>query len=108
MEFIQVIAFDTEIKQEIERKKTCKTIKILGRGGTDFQCAIDYYESHSEYQGLIIFTDGYADIPEVRKAKQTLWILTGRNEYDYAQKWIKDLKGSKATWIPSVGNGNGS
>lgn len=108
VELIQVIAFDTEIKQEIELKKACKTIKILGRGGTDFQCAIDHYESHPEYQGMIIFTDGYAPTPEVRKAKQTLWILTGRNEYDNAQKWIKDLKGSKATWIPSVGNRNGS
>lgn len=108
VEFIQVIAFDTEIKQEIELKKACKTIKIMGRGGTDFQCAIDYYESHPEYQGLIIFTDGYADIPKVRKVKQTLWILTGRSEYDEAHKWIKDLKGSKATWIPSVGNRNGS
>jgi len=108
VEYIQVIAFDTEVKQEIELKKACKTIKILGRGGTDFQCAIDYYENHPEYQGLIIFTDGYAETPKIRKLKQTLWILTGRREYDEAWKWIKNLRGSKATWIPSVGNKNGA
>lgn len=108
VEHIQVISFDTEIKQEIELKKACKTINILGRGGTDFQCAIDYYENHPEYQGLIIFTDGYAETPKIRKLKQTLWILTGRREYDEAWKWIKNLRGSKATWIPSVGNKNGA
>ena len=104
VEFIQVIAFDTEIKQEIALKKARKSIKVLGRGGTDFQCAIDYYESHPEYQGMIIFTDGYADVPRIRKNKQTLWILTGKAEYDNAISWIKTLN-HKATWIPSIRKG---
>lgn len=104
VEFIQVIAFDTEIKQEIALKKARKNIKVLGRGGTDFQCAIDYYESHPEYQGMIIFTDGYADVPRIRKNKQTLWILTGKAEYDNAISWIKTLN-HKATWVPSIGKG---
>ncbi|SFI84815.1 Predicted metal-dependent peptidase [Treponema bryantii] len=103
VEAINVIAFDTEIKQEFELKKAAKNIRITGRGGTDFQCAIDYYENHPEFQGMIIFTDGYADVPKITKAKQTLWILTSKNEYDYAIKWIKDLRMSKATWIPKVG-----
>ena len=104
VEFIQVIAFDTEIKQEFALKKARKNIKVLGRGGTDFQCAIDYYESHPEYQGMIIFTDGYADVPKIRKNKQTLWILTGKAEYDNAISWIKTLN-HKATWVPSIRKG---
>ena len=102
VEVIHVLAFDAEIKQELELKKAAKSIRIIGRGGTDFQCAIDYYESHPEYQGLIIFTDGYADVPKIRRAKQLLWILTGKNEYDNAKKWIRNLKFNKATWIPSL------
>ena len=105
VEAINVIAFDTEIKQEFEIKKAAKNITITGRGGTDFQCAIDYYEAHPEFQGMIIFTDGYAEVPKIRKAKQLLWILTGKNEYDNAKKWIQDLRMSKATWIPSVKKG---
>jgi len=105
VEAINVIAFDTEIKQEFELKKAAKNITITGRGGTDFQCAIDYYEAHPEFQGMIIFTDGYAEVPKIRKAKQLLWILTGKNEYDNAKKWIQDLRMSKATWIPSVKKG---
>lgn len=102
VEAINVIAFDTEIKQEFELKKAAKNIQITGRGGTDFQCAIDYYEARPEFQGMIIFTDGYAEVPKIKKAKQLLWILTGKNEYDHAKKWIQDLRMSKATWIPSL------
>ena len=102
VEAINVIAFDTEIKQEFELKKATGKIKIIGRGGTDFQCAIDYYEAHPEYQGLIIFTDGYAEVPKIKLKKQILWILTGKGEYDNDIHWIKDLKNCRATWIPSV------
>lgn len=102
VEVIHVLAFDTEIKQELELKKAAKSIRIIGRGGTDFQCAIDYYESHPEYQGLIIFTDGYADVPKLKLHKQILWILTGKYEYDNAIKWIKRLRFNKGTWIPSL------
>ena len=105
VEAIQVIAFDTEIKQEFELKKAAKSIEVVGRGGTDFQCAIDYYETHSEYQGLIIFTDGYAEIPKIRVCKQILWILTGKEEYDRAVPWIKDFRFNRATWIPKVNRG---
>ncbi len=87
---------------QFELKKASKNIRITGRGGTDFQCAVDYYENHPEFQGMIIFTDGYAEVPKITKAKQMLWILTSKNEYDYAMKWIKDLRLSKATWIPSL------
>lgn len=102
VEVIHVLAFDTEIKQELELKKAAKSIRIIGRGGTDFQCAIDYYESHPEYQGLIIFTDGYAEVPKLKLHKQILWILTGKSEYDNAIKWIRNLRFHKATWIPSL------
>ncbi|EID84336.1 hypothetical protein MSI_21690 [Treponema sp. JC4] len=102
VEVIHVLAFDTEITQEFELKKAAKSIKIIGRGGTNFQCTVDYYESHPEYQGLIIFTDGYAPKPELKLHKQILWILTGKYEYDNANKWIKELRFNKATWIPSL------
>ena len=102
VEAINVITFDWELQQEFELKKAAKNIKITGRGGTNFQCAIDYYEAHPEFQGMIIFTDGYAEVPKIRKAKQLLWILTGKNEYDNAIKWIRNLRFNKATWIPSL------
>jgi predicted metal-dependent peptidase len=103
VEAVQVLAFDTEIKQEFELKKAAKSVKIVGRGGTDFQCAIDYYEKHAEYQGLIIFTDGYASVPKIMSNKQILWILTRKEEYDMSITWIKKFKNNRATWIPQIG-----
>lgn len=103
VESVHVIAFDSELKQEFDIKKAAKSVQVVGRGGTDFQCAVDYYESHSEYQGMIVFTDGYADVPKITRPKQSLWILTGKDQYECAIGWIKKLPMSKATWIPKVG-----
>ena len=80
-------------------------IQIAGGGGTSFQCAVDYYEAHPEFQGMIIFTDGYACVPKIKKAKQILWILTGKYEYDHAIKWIHKLRMSRAAWVPAVKKG---
>lgn len=48
----------------------------MGRGGTDFQEVIDYYKEHKEYDGLIIFTDGYAPIPKIPPNRKILWVHT--------------------------------
>lgn len=106
VELIHVIAFDTKIKQKMELKKAIKKITIQGRGGTDFQCAIDYYEAHHEYHGMILFTDGFAEVPKIRQYKPMVWIFTCKLEYDNAWPWIKTFRGSKATWIPRVSKGS--
>lgn len=100
---IDVIQFDSEMKEEIlSLKKAKKQIKIIGRGGTNFQPAIDYYEQHPMYDGLIMFTDGYADVPKLhRYAEKILWVLTSKAEYDeFCNKMLNHLPGSKATYIP--------
>ncbi len=102
VKMIHVVAFDAQIKQEFDLKKAKTQISIIGRGGTDFQCVVDYYEEHPEYQGMILFTDGYAPSPQIKKVKKIMWILTGKMEYDSAIQWIKDLPDNKATWIPLV------
>ena len=82
-------------------KKAKKSIQILGRGGTCFQPPIDYYASHYEYDGLIIFTDGCAEIPKLVAKRRILWILTNESSYNAAIAWIKDLSNNCAVWIPS-------
>ena len=103
IESLDVLQFDCEMTGEImSLKKARKKVKITGRGGTNFQIPIDYYETHQEYDGMIIFTDGYAPKPEQRRHfERILWVLTSRSEYDEAMQWIQDLNGSKATYIPS-------
>lgn len=99
---IDVIQFDCELTGELlSLKKAKKQIKITGRGGTCFQPPIDYYASHYEYDGLIIFTDGCAEIPKLAAKGRILWILTDESSYNEAITWIKDLPNNRAIWIPS-------
>ena len=61
----------------LSMKKAQQNVKITGRGGTDFQTVIHHFEkSKIKYDGMIIFTDGYAPKPKMspRTIRKTLWI----------------------------------
>lgn len=98
---IDVIQFDFNITAPIMNlKKAKKSIKVTGRGGTSFQPPIDYYTAHKEYDGLIIFTDGYAEIPRPTTCRRILWVLTNEKSYSNAINWIKTMANNKAMYIP--------
>ena len=103
VEKLDVIQFDSEIKGEPEEfKKARKTVNIIGRGGTDFQPVADYYCEHPEYDGLIFFTDGFADSPvyKTKRVIDVLWVLCSRADYESNSGWIKELKRNRVTYIP--------
>ncbi len=103
VEKIDVLQFDANIQGDIKPfKKARKTIEVVGRGGTSFQPAADYYCAHPEYDGLIFFTDGYAK-PPVYKTKRpidVLWVLCSKNAYKDNCRWIRKLKRNRVTYIP--------
>lgn len=79
---IDIIQFDTEIKDKVmtlkEYSKHFKNgFRVLGRGGTNFQPIFNFLKEHNHYDGLIIFTDGYAPKPTIDFYTRTkvLWIL---------------------------------
>ena len=80
VERIDVLQFDTELKGDpLPIRKAIHTFKVLGRGGTDFQPAADFYMAHPEYDGLIYITDGYAPDPKIPPEYRSLpvtWIIT--------------------------------
>ena len=87
IEQIEVIEFDSHITTEkpLLLKQAANGIRVIGRGGTNFQPAIDFYYEHEEYDGLVFLTDGYAAIPKLpddKRHKPLAWILTaqGGNE----------------------------
>lgn len=104
IEKLDVIQFDHELKtkEPIPFKKAKQEVKIIGRGGTSFQPAADYYCSHPEYDGLIYFTDGYAPEPvfNTKRPIDVLWILTSKNEYEEHKSRIKKLARNRVTYIP--------
>lgn len=80
VEHIDVIQFDAGLRGEPQPiRRVINTFKVLGRGGTDFQPAADYYMEHPEYDGLIYVTDGGAPNPEIPQRYRNLpvtWIIT--------------------------------
>ena len=60
-----------------------KDLNIHGRGGTDFQPVIDYYnEKLHEYSCLFYFTDGECNAPENAKGN-ILWVISSNgNAYE--------------------------
>ena len=84
---VDMLMFDWEIQGDImkldEAKKRKQEFKVQGRGGTNFQAPVDYLAKHSEYDGMIVITDGYAPTPEVPphlKAK-LLWVIDNESSF---------------------------
>ncbi|MBR2059199.1 MAG: hypothetical protein IKA48_09510 [Fibrobacter sp.] len=103
VEKLDVLQFDAQIQGEIEPlKKARKTVKIMGRGGTSFQPAADYYCEHPEYDGLIYFTDGYAPPPvfNTKRPIDVLWVICSKQCYAENAEWIRKMKRNRVTFIP--------
>ncbi|MCL2074568.1 MAG: VWA-like domain-containing protein [Marinilabiliaceae bacterium] len=99
---IDVIQFDTEVKMPLTTlKKAQKDIKVHGRGGTSFSPVIEFFENTKKnfYDGLIIFTDGEAEIPALtsKTIRKTLWICSNKENYDTHNRWMK--KCGRCCWI---------
>lgn len=94
---IDVIQFDCQLQTpqpiSIKDAKQMKCREVKGRGGTDFQVAIDYLQNHNVYDGMIIFTDGYASQPKIDFFTRTkfAWVLTDEKSYDENKEWMKKI-----------------
>ena len=85
IEKVDVIQFDTQINGKVmELKKACKTVLAHGRGGTNFNEVINYINLHPTYDGLVIYTDGYAPTPPAPKNKHTkiVWLFNDQGNYE--------------------------
>jgi predicted metal-dependent peptidase len=94
IEEISVICFDTEIKGKVlTLKKAKKEIVITGRGGTNFSAVIDYIDTDRTFDGVIIFTDGYASCPEPPRNKKTkiLWLFDTESNYQLCKNNLSKL-----------------
>lgn len=75
---ITIIQCDTQIRS-IEPYKGEHDLKISGRGGTEFDPVIRYYnENQKKYTSLVYFTDGECSARETPKG-QVLWVLSERS-----------------------------
>lgn len=49
---------------------------VTGRGGTDMNPFIEYFNKHKEFNSLIILTDGYIGNNEIKSFKPTLMVIS--------------------------------
>jgi len=72
---VTLVHADTAISK-IEKFTPRSEYNIHGRGGTDFNPVVDYFEEHrNKYSCLIYFTDGEAPAPKNGKS-DLLWVLS--------------------------------
>ena len=85
-----LIQFDTQVygkPKPFDKKQ--KRVDIVGRGGTCFEPVIQMADE-LKYDGLIIFTDGYAPFPDKPKTR-VLWAVCDRDsqvQFPYGKKVI--------------------
>jgi len=95
IERIDALAFDASLQGEpLELSKARSSIAFTGRGGTNFQPIIDFFHmNRNSYDGLILFTDGYAPKPSVDKydMRRLVWICTNKRCYDQHHDWMDTL-----------------
>ena len=94
IESIDVIQFDTQIKgAPLTVKKAKSSLQITGRGGTDFTPVIEFIDKNKDYDGLIIFTDGYASRPKLPKNNKTriLWLFNDEDNYKAMAANVKGI-----------------
>ncbi len=90
IKYLDVFHFDCQLKTEkpyAYKKK--KVFEIQGGGGTSFQPILDFTIKHQNlYDGLIIFTDGYAPEPLIHHKLRTkiLWVINSKENYEYVHK----------------------
>ena len=76
---VTIIQCDTAISH-IGKFDPKKDLEIHGRGGTDFQPVIDYYNEHQKnYSCLFYFTDGECCSPEGAKGN-ILWVISSNGD----------------------------
>lgn len=90
---IDVIQFDTELKEVEHFEKAKKEVHVLGRGGTSFQPIIDFVSKHPEYDGLLIFTDGEAPVPKIPKNMRCriAWICNSIKSFNNNKEWMQKI-----------------
>lgn len=72
---ITVIQCDASIRS-IEPYKGKNEIKVFGRGGTEFDPVLDYYNANlKKYTSLVYFTDGEC-YTSVKPKSKVLWVLS--------------------------------
>ena len=71
---VVIMQCDTRINSILEYKGEFE-LEITGRGGTEFDPVLEYYNEHPAFTSLVYFTDGECGY-SVKPKKRVLWVLS--------------------------------
>ncbi len=85
---IDVLECDAAIQRRYPYKGD-RPDRIKGRGATHYNPAIEWFNEHTEYGGMVYFTDGRGPAPFVPANRPMLWVLVGLSQKERAkyQQW---------------------
>lgn len=88
---IDVVQFDTKLGEVKTITEAAENITVTGRGGTDFQPFIDFVAKNPQYDGALIYTDGYASPPTIPSSMCTplCWVLRSEEELKQHESWMR-------------------
>ena len=88
---IDVVQFDVKLGEVQTLVKASENVKVGGRGGTCFQPFIDFVARHPEYDGALIYTDGYAPPPNIPATMRTslCWVLRSEKDLQAHESWMR-------------------
>lgn len=77
-----LVQVDRAVNLEIRYSKgTYRNMEIIGGGETDLQPAVDYLQDKHHPEGIIVFTDGYTDLPIVKR--RVLFVLSKHHSEEF-------------------------
>lgn len=85
-----ILCVDTNI-QEPYRYNGELSLKISGRGGTDFDTMLSYFNESKKYTSMIFFTDGECGV-SVKVSKPMLWVISSRGTDSYIKDSVNNSK----------------
>lgn len=88
---IDLCQFDAQLGPIVPMQRAPREVTICGRGGTDYQPLFDYIADHSEYDGLIILTDGQAPPPHTSHHPPLLWVCQDRTSFEASHNWMESM-----------------
>ncbi|GAB6188358.1 VWA-like domain-containing protein [Marinitoga arctica] len=94
---IYIVQIDNSIQNILRYGKgDWKNIEIKGKGDTDLEPAIEYLEENIRPEGIIIFTDGFVDVPIIKR--RALFVLSKNYNKEF-KKNVEEIYGNKAIII---------
>lgn len=79
---VRLVQADNKVQNVIEYSKGgWQDISLKGKGSTDLQPAVEYLEKKYRPEGIIIFTDGWVEVPNVMR--RVLFVLSEKYNVDF-------------------------